>query len=124
MLKIIHLLTKWKCVQSNCILIKVGHHVSISKCKNTNAKGYTPNWSEEAFVIKKAKNTVSWTYAINDLNGDHIIGTFYEKELQKTDQQVFRIEKVIKKKGNKLHVQWNVYDSSCNSWVDKKDLIR
>ena len=57
-----------------------------------------PNWSEEVFVIKKVKNTVPWTYVINDLNGDEIIGTFYGKELQKTNQQEFRIENVIQKK--------------------------
>ena len=58
---------------------KVGDHVRISKYKNIFAKGYTPNWSEEIFVIKKVKNTVPWTYVINDLNGEEIIGTFYEK---------------------------------------------
>ena len=77
---------------------KVGDHVRISKYKNIFAKGYTPNWSEEVFVIKKVKNTVPWTYVINDLNGEEIIGTFYEKELQKTNQKEFRIKKVIKKK--------------------------
>ena len=60
-----------------------------------------PNWSEEVFVIKKVKNTAPWTYVINDLNGEEIIGTFYEKELQKTSQEEFRIEKVIKRKGEK-----------------------
>ena len=74
---------------------KVGDHVRISKYKNIFAKGYTPNWSYKIFVIKKVKNTVPWTYATNDLNGDEIIATFYEKELQKTNQQEFRIEKVI-----------------------------
>ena len=62
---------------------KVGDHVRISKCKNIFAKGYTPNWSEEIFVIKKIKNAVPWTYVINDLNGEEITGKFYEKELQK-----------------------------------------
>ena len=65
--------------------IKVSDHVRISKHKNIFAKVYTPNWSEEAFVIKKVKNTVPWIYVINDLNGEEIIGTFYEKELQKTN---------------------------------------
>ena len=74
----------------------------ISKYRNIFAKGYTPNWSEEIFVIKKIKDTVPWAYVIDDLNGEEITGTFYEKELQKTDQQEFRIEKVIKKKGDKL----------------------
>ena len=84
---------------------KVGDHVRISKYKNIFAKGYTPNWSEEVFVIKKVKNTVPWTYVINDLNGEEIIGKFYEKELQKTNQKEFRIEKVIKRKGEKLYVK-------------------
>ena len=81
---------------------KVGDYVRISKYKNVFAKGYMPNWSEEVFIIKKVKNTVPWTYAINDLNGEEIIGTFYEKELQKTNQEEFRIEKVIRRKGDKL----------------------
>ena len=54
---------------------KVGDRVRISKYKNSFAKGYTPNWSEEVFVIKKVKNTVPWTYVINDLNGEEITGT-------------------------------------------------
>ena len=72
---------------------KVGDHVRISKYKNIFAKGYTPNWSEEVFISSKIKNTVPWTYVINDLNGEEIIGTFYEKELQKTNQQEFRLDK-------------------------------
>ena len=103
---------------------KVGYHVRMSKNKNIFAKGYTPNWSEEVFEIKRVKNTVPWTYVINDLNGDEIIGTFYEKELQKTNQQEFRIEKVIERKGKKLYVKWGGYDSPFNSWIDKKDLIK
>ena len=62
-------------------------HVWISKYKNIFAKGYTPNWSEEVFVIKEVKNAGPWTYFINDLNGEEIIKTFYEKELQKANQQ-------------------------------------
>ena len=102
--------------------LKVVDHVRISKYKNIFAKGYTPNWSEEVFVIKKVKNTVPWTYVINDLNGEEIIGTFYEKELQKTNQQELRTEKVIKRKWYKLHVKWKGYDSCFNSWIDKKRL--
>ena len=70
---------------------KVGDHVRISKYKNIFAKRYTPNWSEEVFVISKIKKTVPQTYVINDFNGEEIIGTFYEKELQRTNQQEFRI---------------------------------
>ena len=74
--------------------------------ENIFAKGYTPNWSEEVFVIKKVQNTVPWTYVINDLNGEETIGTFYKKELQKTNQNKFRIEKVLRKKGDNLYVKW------------------
>ena len=70
--------------------------------KNIFAKGFTPNWSEEIFVIKTIKNTVRWAYDINDLNSEEIIETFYEKALQKTNQEAFRIEKLIEKRGNKL----------------------
>ena len=66
---------------------KVADYVRISTYENIFAKGYVPNWSEEVFIISKIKNTVPWTYVINDLNGEEIIGTFYEKELQKTNQK-------------------------------------
>ena len=102
---------------------EVGDHVRISKYNNIFTKGYIPNWSEEIFIIKKIKNTVPWTYVVNDLNGEKIIGTFYENELQKTDQKEFRIEKVLKKRGDKLYVKWKGYDNSFNSWMDKKDIV-
>ena len=60
---------------------KVGGNVRISKYKNVFAKGYTPNWSEEVFLIYKIKNTVPWTYAISDLNIEEVTGSFYEKGL-------------------------------------------
>ena len=101
---------------------KVGYHIRISKYKNIFAKGYIPNWSEEVFVIEEVKNTFSWTYVTSDVNGEEIIGTFYEKELQKINQQIFRIEKVIKKKRNKLYIKWKGYDNSVNSWIDQKDV--
>ena len=74
-------------------------------------------------MIKEIKNTVPWTYVINDPNAEEIIGRFYEKELQKIDQQEFRIEKVIKKKGSKLYVKWKGYDNSFDSWIDKNDIV-
>ena len=101
-----------------------GDHVRISKYKNIFAKGYMPNWSEEVFVIKKVKNTVRWTYVINDLNGEEITGTFYEKELQKTNQEESRIEKVIRRKGDKLYVKWKGYNNSFNSWICKPSLVQ
>ena len=93
------------------ITFKVGDRVRISKYKNIFDKGYTPNWFEEVFVIKKVKNTVPWTYVINDLNGEEIMRTFYEKELQKTNQEEFRIEKVIKRKGDEMYVERKGYDN-------------
>ena len=90
---------------------KISDHVRISKYKNIFAKGYMLNWSEEIFVIKKIKNTVPWIYVINDLNGEEIIGTFYEKGLQKINQEEFRIEKILKRKGDKLYVTWKGYDN-------------
>ena len=73
-------------------------------------------------MIKKVKNTVPWTYVISNLKGQEIVGIFYEKELQKQNQKDFRIEKVIKKKGDKLYVKWKGYDNSFRSWMDKKDI--
>ena len=102
---------------------KVDDHVRISKYKNIFAKGYTPNWFEEIFMINEIKNTIPWTYVINDLKGEEVIGTFYKKELQKKNKQGFRIEKVMKKKGSKLYVKWKGYDSSFR-WIDKKDLVK
>ena len=101
---------------------KVGNHVRISKYKNIFTKGYTPNWSGEVFVVSKIKNTVPWTYVVTNLNGGEIIGTIYEKELQTTNQQEFRIEK-FKRKGDKLYVKWKGYASSFNTWIDKKDFV-
>ena len=103
---------------------KVGDHVRISKYKNIFAKGYMPNWSEEVFGIKKVKNTVPWTYVIDDFNGEEIIETFCEKELQKRNQEEFRIEKVIKRKDNKTYVKWKGYNNSFNSWIDKASLVQ
>ena len=66
---------------------------------------------------------VKGTYVVNDFNGEEIIGTFYEKEFQKTNQKQFRIKKVRKKKGNKLYVKWKGYDNSFNGWIDKKGFV-
>ena len=94
---------------------KVDDHVRISKYKNIFAKGYTPNWSEEVFVISKTKNTVPWTYVINDLSGEEITGSFYEKGLRKPGQKEFRKEKVIRTKGDILYVKWKEYHNRFNS---------
>ena len=101
---------------------KVGDHVRISKYKNIFAKGYTQNWSEEVLITTKIKDTVPWTYAICDVNGEPITGSFFGKQLKKTSQEKFRVEEVLKRKGHKLYVKGKGYDTSFNSWIDKKDL--
>ena len=102
---------------------KVSNHVTISKYKISFAKGCTQNWSEEVFVVSKIKDIVPWTYLISDVNGEKIAGSFYEKELQKTSQEKFRIEKALKRKGDKFYFKWKGYDNSFNSWIDKIALI-
>ena len=73
-------------------------------------------------LLKKLK--ILFRGLINDLNGEEIIGTFYEKELQKTKQEEFRIEKVIRRKGDNLYVKWKGYNNSFNSWIDKGNLVQ
>ena len=102
---------------------EVGDLVRITKYKNIYAKGYILNWTKEMFVIKRVKNTVPWTYVISDLNGEEIVGTFYEKNLQISNQKEFRIEKTVKRKDNKLYVRQKGYDNSLNSGVDKKVIV-
>ena len=74
----------------------------------------------KSFAIKKVKNTVPWTYVVSDPKGEEIVGTFYKKELQKANQKEFRVEKVIKRKREKLYIKWKGYDNSFTSWTDKK----
>ena len=101
----------------------IGDIVRISKYKNIFAKGSVSNWSEEVFVIPKVKNTVPWISFIIDLKGKEIVGKFYEKELQKQkNQKEFRVEKVIKRKGDKLYVKWKGYNSFFNRSFDKKGI--
>ena len=79
---------------------------------------------KKSLSLKKFKKNVPWTYIIFHLNNEEIVGSSHEKELQKTNQKELRIEKVIKRKGNKLYVKWKGYNNSFNSWIDKKYLIK
>ena len=102
---------------------RVGDRVRISKYKRvTFDKGYTPNWTEEVFIIDEIRFTNPITYKIKDLNGEVIKGTFYREELQKTDQEVYRIEKIIRKSKGKALVKWKGYPDEFNSWVPAGDL--
>ena len=100
---------------------KVGDKVRISKYKRkVFDKGYTPNWTEEIFVVDKIQYTNPITYKIKDLNGEIILGTFYGQELSRATQEIFRIEKVLKidKKRGKALVKWSGYNNEFDSWVD------
>jgi len=101
---------------------KVGDKVRITKKKSIFEKGYTPRWTEEIFTVSKLRYTDPPTYKITDMNGEEIKGSFYGPELQKTEQEVFRIEKVIRRKGDKSLVKWVGYPKEFNSWVENKDL--
>lgn len=104
--------------------LSVGNNVRISKYKSTFDKGYTPNWSTEIFKIRKVNNGIPITYKIEDLNGRPILGTFYEQELQKVKYpDVYLIEKIIRRKGNKLYVKWLGLGDEENSWIDKKEIV-
>ena len=104
----------------------IGDKVRISKYKRrVFDKGYTPNWTEELFVVDKVMLTKPVTYKIVDLLGEKVEGSFYEKELQKAKQQTFRIEKVVRRdnKKKKALVKWKGYSDKFNSWVSFKDLV-
>ena len=98
---------------------EIGDIVRISKYKDIFANHYVPNWSEEVFVIKKVK-FIKKTSVISGLKGKEVVRTFYITELRKTNQKDFRVEKVTKRKGDTLYVKWKGYNSSFNSWIDKK----
>ena len=102
----------------------IGDKVRITKKKKTFEKGYTPRWTEEVFTVSQIQHTNPLTYKITDYNGEEIQGTFYEPELQKTNQEVFRVEKVIKKGKTKSLIKWKGYPETFNSWVSNTDLFR
>ena len=91
---------------------KVGDKVRISKYKRKIfVEGYTPNWTEEIFLVDKIESTYPITYRLKDLNNEEIQGSFYEPELLNAKQDVFRIEKVIRKdyKKKQVLVKWLGY---------------
>lgn len=103
---------------------KVGDHVRISKYRHAFSKGYTPNWSNEVFKIRKVNLTYPTTYLIQDHKGDPIQGGFYHYELQKVKHpDVYLVEKILRRKGNQVYVQWLGMDKSHNSWIDKSNIL-
>ena len=106
---------------------KIGDKVRISLLKNTFEKGYTSNWSEQIYVIYDIKSSNVHYYYLKDLNGEKIDGTFYQEELLKTNMKesdLYIIEKIIKKVGNKYLVKWRGYDDTFNSYVNENDIVK
>ena len=104
---------------------KIGDMVRISKCKRkVFDKGYTQNWTEEVFLVGAVQYINPITYVLRDQNDEEIKGSFYESELLKAKQEVFRIEKVLRRdhKNKKALVKWKGYSNDFNSWVSIKDL--
>ena len=105
----------------------IGDKVRVSLLKNTFEKGYTSNWSEQIYVIYDIKSSNVHYYYLKDLNGNKIDGVSYKQELLKTnikDNDLYIIEKIIKKIGNKYLVKWRGYDGSFNSYVNKNDIVK
>jgi len=103
---------------------KIEDKVRSLKKKGLFEKEFTPNWTEELFTVSKIQRTNPATYKRTDYNGEETQGTFYEQELQKTSQEVFRIEKIVKKGKTRSLVKWRGYPEYFNSWVDNKELIK
>ena len=117
------ILTTMKILIRKTLILKLVTMLEFQNIKTFLLKNVPQIGQMKVFFTSKIKKTVPWTYIISDLNGEEITGSFYEKELQKTSQKEFRIEKVLKRKGDKLYVKWKGYDNRFNSWIDKKDLV-
>ena len=105
----------------------VGDKVKISRVKGLFEKGYLPNWSEQVYKVINVQCTTPTTYIFSDLRDEIIKGSFYEQELQKTDQEVFRVEKVLRKmkiKGKQYGlVKWLGYRDEFNEWLPLSEIV-
>uniref|UniRef100_A0ABD2WHH2 Chromo domain-containing protein n=1 Tax=Trichogramma kaykai TaxID=54128 RepID=A0ABD2WHH2_9HYME len=102
---------------------KIGDKVRVSKAKHIFEKGYTPNWTTEIFTIVKASQTHPPTYHLKDYQDQPITGSFHEQELSIAKYpDIYLIENIIRKKGDKLFVEWLGFDSTHNSWINKNDI--
>ncbi|XP_066602694.1 uncharacterized protein [Prorops nasuta] len=103
---------------------KVGDFVRLSKYKMLFEKGYTPNWTTEVFKVKVIQKTNPVSYLLQDLSNNDIKRAFYEQELSKVkDKNVYLVEKILRKKGDKVFVKWLGFDKSHNSWIDKDNVL-
>lgn len=102
----------------------VGDHVRISKNREAFAKGYTPNWSNEIFTVREVRLTNPITYFLQDSSGQNIVGGFYAEELQKTlHPDVYLVEKILKRKKDKVYVKWLGLSKEHNSWISKSNVV-
>ena len=106
----------------------VGDKVRITKKKNIFEKGFTITWTDKIYTITQVLNTLPPTYKIRD-DKEEIEGSFYQQELQKTNENTFRIEKILRRMrktdGTRLaRVKWVGYDSSYNSWIPESEIIK
>ncbi|XP_029664373.1 uncharacterized protein LOC115236211 [Formica exsecta] len=103
---------------------KVDDPVRVSKFKTIFDKDYTPNWTTEVFKIVKVQKTNPVIYVLEDSRGNSVAGRFYEYELHHVaNPDVHLVEKVIRKKGDKVYVKWLGFDATCNSWIDINNIL-
>lgn len=103
---------------------KVGDHVRISKTRGVFDKAYLPNWSAEIFVIRKVQLTNPTTYLLKDAENKNIEGGFYEQQLLKVKfPDVYLVEKILKRKNNKVYVKWLGFSDKHNSWINKNNVL-
>lgn len=103
---------------------KVGESVRVSKFKTIFEKGYTPNWTTEVFKIVKVQKTNPVTYLLEDSCGKPVAGGFYEYELHRVaNPDVYLVEKVLRKRGDKVYVKWLGFNNSHNSWIHKDNVL-
>ena len=120
-----HILTLVKKLMINILNLKLVVLLEYQNIKAFLRKAIFQIGLKKFLWLKKFKNTMPWTYVIIDLKDEEIVGTFYEKKLQKKKEkkEEFRVEKIIKRTGNKLYFKWKSCDCSFNSWIDKKDIV-
>ena len=122
----------WKNLYAQCLnakrilpKLKVGDRVRLNKKFRQFKKGYLSSWTEEVFVVARVRSGVVPTYKINEWDGTPVEGTFYAEDLQKvnvTDDDLFRIETILRRKGDKVLVRWKGWRDKYDSWIEKRAL--
>ena len=105
--------------------LKKGDRVRLNKKYRIFKKGYLPGWTEEVFVVGRVVKGLVPTYKINEWDGTPVEGTFDNEDLQKVtvkDDDLFRVEKIVKRKGDKVLVRWKGWPDKYDSWIEKRAL--